>query len=228
MQVIKFESKIGYINIPSPHEDEMICGYLKRVAKANCYDNLSLFLLDVNIWKIHNNWHRSEILRNDGFSYGMFNVVDIFGIEPVMRMTPLSAYIPFISRGLASRYVRSTCSKRYGNSVLNSKPDCLVKNIRHCPLCDEEEQYVSMMLPQFNEIEEGQDALVLAVCNKMTRELKIAKVYIDQTFKTVTATCEFFYTDEEALEQNLRRSLQMLGVIRTMYRNNLAELSEDE
>ena len=142
MQVIKFESKIGYINIPSPHEDEMICGYLKRVAKANCYDNLSLFLLDVNIWKIHNNWHRSEILRNDGFSYGMFNVVDIFGIEPVMRMTPLSAYIPFISRGLASRYVRSTCSKRYGNSVLNSKPDCLVKNIRHCPLCDEEEQYV--------------------------------------------------------------------------------------
>lgn len=93
---------------------------------------------------------------------------------------------------------------------------------------EDEEQYVSMMLPQFNEIEEGQDALVLAVCNKMTRELKIAKVYIDQTFKTVTATCEFFYTDEEALEQNLRRSLQMLGVIRTMYRNNLAELSEDE
>jgi hypothetical protein len=61
----------------------------------------------------------------------------------------------------------------------------------------------------------------------MTRELKLAKVYIDQTFKTVTATCEFFYTDEEALEKNLRYSLDMLGMIRTIYRNDLAELSED-
>ena len=92
---------------------------------------------------------------------------------------------------------------------------------------DEEEQYVSMMLPQFNEIEEGQDALVLAVCNKMTRELKIAKVYIDQTFKNVTATCEFYYANEESLEQNLRNSLQMLGVVRTVFRNNMADLAEE-
>ena len=92
---------------------------------------------------------------------------------------------------------------------------------------DEDEQYVSMVFPQFNEIDEGKETLVLAVCNKMTRELKLAKVYIDQTFKTVTATCEFFYTDEEALEKNLRYSLEMLGMIRTIYRNDLAELSED-
>ena len=92
---------------------------------------------------------------------------------------------------------------------------------------DEDEPYVSVMLPQFHEIDEGQETLVLAVCNKMTRELKLAKVYIDQTFKNVTATCEFFYANEESLEQNLRNSLQMLGVVRTVFRNNLAELSED-
>ena len=92
---------------------------------------------------------------------------------------------------------------------------------------DEEEPYVSVMLPQFHEIDEGQETLVLAVCNKMTRELKLAKVYIDQTFKNVTATCEFFYANEESLEQNLRNSLQMLGVVRTVFRNDLAELSED-
>jgi hypothetical protein len=92
---------------------------------------------------------------------------------------------------------------------------------------DEEEPYISMMLPQFHEVEEGQETLVLAVCNKMTRELKLAKVYIDQTFKNVTATCEFYYANEEALEQNLRNSLQMLGVVRTVFRNNMAELADE-
>lgn len=92
---------------------------------------------------------------------------------------------------------------------------------------DEEDPYISMMLPQFHEVEEGQETLVLAVCNKMSRELKLAKVYIDQTFKNVTATCEFYYANEESLEQNLRNSLQMLGVIRTVFRNNMAELADE-
>lgn len=92
---------------------------------------------------------------------------------------------------------------------------------------DEEDPYISMMLPQFHEIEDGQETMVLAVCNKLTRELKLAKVYVDQTFKNVTATCEFFYANNEALEQNLRNSLQMLGVVRTVFRKDLVELSED-
>ncbi len=93
---------------------------------------------------------------------------------------------------------------------------------------DEEEPYISMMLPQFYEIEEGQETVVLAVCNKMTRELKLAKVYIDQTFKSVSAACEFFYANEESLEQNIRHSLELLGVVRGIFRRDLDELSEDE
>ncbi len=92
---------------------------------------------------------------------------------------------------------------------------------------DDEEPYVSMMLPQFHEIEEGQETLILAICNKMTRELKMVKVYIDQTFKNVSATCEFFYTDEEALKQNLHQSLQILSVVRTVFRKDLAELTDE-
>ena len=92
---------------------------------------------------------------------------------------------------------------------------------------DEDEPYISMMLPQFHEIEEGKDTLVLAVCNKMTCELKLAKVYIDQTFKSVTAACEFFYANEESLEQNLRNSLQLLGVVRTVFRKYMAELADE-
>lgn len=92
---------------------------------------------------------------------------------------------------------------------------------------EEEESYISMMLPQFYEIEDEQETLVLAVCNKMTRELKLAKVYIDQTFKNVTATCDFFYANEESLEQNLSNSLQMLGVVRTVFRKDMAELADE-
>ena len=92
---------------------------------------------------------------------------------------------------------------------------------------DDDEQYVSVMLPQFHEIEDGEEAISLAVSNKMTRELKLAKVYVDQTFKNVTATCEFFYCNEESLEQNLRMSLELLGVIRSIFRKNVDELSED-
>ncbi|MCH5174523.1 MAG: YbjN domain-containing protein [Prevotellaceae bacterium] len=92
---------------------------------------------------------------------------------------------------------------------------------------DEDDSYVSVMLPQFHEIEDGKETLVLAVCNKMTRELKLAKVYVDQTFKNVSASCEFYYANEESLEQNLRQSLQLLGVVRTVLRKNMDELSED-
>lgn len=91
---------------------------------------------------------------------------------------------------------------------------------------DDEEPYVSVMLPQFHDIEEGKETVALAVCNKMTRELKFAKVYIDQTFNHVTATCEFYYSSKKSLLQNLERSLELLGVIRTVFRNDMDELSE--
>ena len=90
---------------------------------------------------------------------------------------------------------------------------------------EDDEPYVSVMLPQFHEIEDGKETLALAVCNKMSRELKFAKVYIDQTFKHVTATCEFFYSGKKSLMQNLEKSFELLGVVRTVFRNDMEELS---
>lgn len=92
---------------------------------------------------------------------------------------------------------------------------------------DENEQFVSVMLPQFHEIADGEETLVLAVCNKITREMKLAKVYIDQTFKNVSASCDFFYSNKETLEQCLTYSLDFLGVVRSVFRKNMAELSEE-
>ena len=89
----------------------------------------------------------------------------------------------------------------------------------------EEEQYVSVILPQFYEVNEGEETLSLAVCNKVTRDLKLVKVYIDQTLKSVTASCEFFYTDMDSLMNNVEHALNILGRVRSAYHNAKVEFS---
>lgn len=91
---------------------------------------------------------------------------------------------------------------------------------------DDDDPYVSVILPQFHEFEEGNEMLVLATCNRVTRDVKLVKVYIDQTLKNVTASCEFYYTDEESMALELSNSLRLLGMIRSYFRKTMLELSE--
>lgn len=91
---------------------------------------------------------------------------------------------------------------------------------------DESEQYLVLTMPQLNEVEEGEEHIALAASNKVTRELKLVKVYVDPTFKRVSANCEFYYTDEESMKNNIENSLNILGVVRTVYRNTKNEISD--
>lgn len=79
----------------------------------------------------------------------------------------------------------------------------------------DEEQYVSAILPLFSDVNEGEETLDLAICNKVSRDIKLAKVYIDQTLKSVSANCEFFYTDMEILQNNVEHALSILGMVRS-------------
>jgi hypothetical protein len=88
---------------------------------------------------------------------------------------------------------------------------------------DESEQYLVLIMPQFYEIEDGEEPVALATCNKITRELKLVKVYVDQTFKNVSANSEFYYTDEESMKNNIENSLRILGIVRTLYRSTRNE-----
>lgn len=90
----------------------------------------------------------------------------------------------------------------------------------------EEEPYVVAVLPQFAEIDEGEEIMSLAICNQITRDTKLAKVYIDQTLKSISANCGFFYTDEECLKNNIGHALNILGMIRSVYHTTKAELNE--
>ena len=91
----------------------------------------------------------------------------------------------------------------------------------------DDEQYVSVLFPHFYEIEEEEETTALVTCNKVTRELKVVKVYVEPTFHSVSAACEFYYINEEALEQNLEHSLKLLGMIHTVFRNYMDDMSEE-
>lgn len=91
---------------------------------------------------------------------------------------------------------------------------------------NEEDQFLSVLLPQFYEIEEGEDSLVLAACNKTTREIKLVKVFVDYTFKNVSASTEFYYSDEASLEDSLSHALRVLGIVRREFNKKKDELAQ--
>lgn len=81
----------------------------------------------------------------------------------------------------------------------------------------DDEDYLVVVFPQMYEIDEGEETKVLAACNKTTREIKLVKVYIDQSLKNVSASCEFYYNDEESLKVCLDKAIDILGMIRISF-----------
>lgn len=90
---------------------------------------------------------------------------------------------------------------------------------------EDEDNFVLVQLPKFDEFKEEDTTLHLAACNKVTRGIKMVKVYVDKSLNEVSASCEFFYANEEALKLNIEKALRILGLVRTSYRNCLKELT---
>lgn len=81
----------------------------------------------------------------------------------------------------------------------------------------DDEDYLVVVFPQMYEVDEGEETKVLAACNKITHEIKLAKVYIDQTLKNVSASCEFYYNGEESLKTYLDKAIEILGMVRLTF-----------
>lgn len=93
---------------------------------------------------------------------------------------------------------------------------------------DEDDQYLVLLLPQFYDLDENEVPVALTACNKITREVKMVKTYIDKNFKSVSASCEFFYTDEPSLKLLMENALFFLSIVSSVFRRTLKELSENE
>lgn len=90
----------------------------------------------------------------------------------------------------------------------------------------EESTYLVVMLPQFYEMNDGEEIKTLTVCNKLTRDVMLAKLYIDKTLKDVTASCEFYYCDEECLCSQLEHALDIIGQVRSTFHKAMREFDE--
>ncbi|MBO6092073.1 MAG: YbjN domain-containing protein [Oscillospiraceae bacterium] len=93
-------------------------------------------------------------------------------------------------------------------------------------LSGDEEAYVSMLLP-FHSVEEDKITFELAVCNRLNRMLKNMKMFVDESLTMLSASFDFYYANEESLEENLRRGFHALAVARSIYYKESEKLSED-
>lgn len=91
---------------------------------------------------------------------------------------------------------------------------------------EEGDPYLSMILPCFNDVNEGEIAQALAISNKVSRELRLVKLFVEPSLESVSASCEFYYTDEESLNFCIERSLTTLGLVRTVYLDAYEDLIE--
>ena len=54
--------------------------------------------------------------------------------------------------------------------------------------------------------------------------MKLLKVYVEKNHESVSASCDFIYTDEDSLKQNIVCSMEVMSIVKTLYRRKCAEL----
>ena len=92
----------------------------------------------------------------------------------------------------------------------------------------EESSFVSMAMPRIYNVKEGEEALAFAVCNKLTRDIKLIKFYLEETLADVSASCEFYFSDRESLKGSIEQAFRVMGVANTAFFKAKEELEEDE
>lgn len=101
-----------------------------------------------------------------------------------------------------------------------------MKNIFFMIHEDDDDNFLSILLPQFASVDEGEESLALATCNKMTRDLKFTKTFVEPTFKNISSTCEFFYVGDEDLKNSIEKALLTFSVIRREYMRFKKDLTD--
>lgn len=93
-------------------------------------------------------------------------------------------------------------------------------------IVEENGPFCYLLYPQFYEIEEGEDILVMAACNNYSRRIRVAKTYIDATYQNVSGSFEFYFTDKETLSHYLEKALVTIDTMRRVFMEELTTLKE--
>lgn len=89
---------------------------------------------------------------------------------------------------------------------------------------EDDDQFISMYLPMFCEIDEGEEYLYMAACSCISRDAKLIKVFVDSSLKHIGTSCDFYFNSDEMLEMNITKSLEFMSIIRTTFRKCVNDL----
>lgn len=95
----------------------------------------------------------------------------------------------------------------------------------------EEDTYISISLDSFRRVHEEDKLLAMTICNALNRRLRLVNLYLENDLKSVSASCDFHFTDKQSMFINVSKALEILGNITCIYNQMKLEYttgSEDE
>lgn len=91
---------------------------------------------------------------------------------------------------------------------------------------EDDEPYSNIILAPFAKVDEDNAAASLIICNKLTRELKVAKVYANPDLDTISASYQFMLTDEENGKMNIDFALSIFSVLSSLFARETMKMEE--
>lgn len=91
---------------------------------------------------------------------------------------------------------------------------------------EDDDPYQNIILAPFAKVDENNAAASLIICNKLTRELKVAKVYANPDLETISASYQFMLTDEETGKKNIDFALSIFSVLSSLYAKETMKMEE--
>lgn len=87
--------------------------------------------------------------------------------------------------------------------------------------------YANVLFPGYYDLSEGEVPEVLLVCNKANRELRQIKTFVAEDLTHVTSSFEFWFQNEDELENNLSHAFLMISHIRRWFYRELEKMQEE-
>lgn len=83
--------------------------------------------------------------------------------------------------------------------------------------------YYSVFMPIIYSVDEGEEQLVLAACNKMTREIRCMKTFLDSDYKKVSSVFEFYSTEAD-LRMQIKEALDTIVTASRLFSKQMKEI----
>ncbi|MBQ0057226.1 MAG: hypothetical protein KBT20_06175 [Bacteroidales bacterium] len=102
-----------------------------------------------------------------------------------------------------------------------------LKNI-FCIIDDEPDDYICLFYPDFYEVSATEKISALYACNKVAKDIRHVKVYVDDDIEFISASSEFFFNSKESLKLGIKNGLELFGIIGTWIVQVLTEFNSDK